>query len=81
MIGNPGLLQKLPDIAALLPEGGGDGEQAAAADGAAGRLDAMADLALNHRLAQGGGRSAALLVGSIPSISRKVQRPSATGSN
>lgn len=29
-MGNPGLLQKLPDIAALLPAG--DGEQLAAAD-------------------------------------------------
>ena len=52
-MGNPGLLQELPDIAALLPEGGGDGEQAAAADCPLAGLDAMADLALNHRLAQG----------------------------
>jgi hypothetical protein len=52
-MGNPGLLQELPDIAALLPEGGRDGEQAAAADRSLAGLDAMADLALNHRLAQG----------------------------
>ena len=32
MMGDPGLLQELPDIAALLPERGGDREQAAAAD-------------------------------------------------
>ena len=31
-MGDPGLLQELPDIPALLPEGGGDGEQAAPAD-------------------------------------------------
>ena len=52
-MGNPGLLQELPDIAALLPEGGGDGEQAAATDRTLAGLDTMADLALNHRLAQG----------------------------
>ena len=52
-MGNPGLLQELPDIAALLPEAGGDGEQAAAADRTLCGLDPMADLALNHRLAQG----------------------------
>ena len=51
-MGNPALLQELPNIAALLPQGGGDGEQPAAADGAAGGLDAMADLAVNHRLPQ-----------------------------
>jgi hypothetical protein len=58
-MGNPGLLQELTDIAALLPEGGGDGEQSAAADCSLAGLDAPAvawqtsDLALNHRLAQG----------------------------
>jgi hypothetical protein len=58
-MGNPGLHQELPDIAALLPEGGGDGEQPAAADCPLAGLDAPAvawqtmDLALNHRLAQG----------------------------
>jgi hypothetical protein len=52
MMGNPGLLQELPDIAALLSEAGGDGEQAAAADRSLAGLDPMADLALNHRLAQ-----------------------------
>ena len=48
MMGNPGLLQELPDIAALLSEAGGDGEQSAAADRTLAGLDAMADLALNH---------------------------------
>ncbi len=52
-MGNPGLLQELPDIAALLPEGGGNGEQAAAADLTLAGLDTIADLALNHRLAHG----------------------------
>jgi hypothetical protein len=53
VVGNPGLLQELSGIVALLLQGGGDREQAAAADCAAGRLDTMADLALNHQLAQG----------------------------
>jgi hypothetical protein len=35
-MGVPGLLQELPDIAALLSEGGGDCEQAAAAIGTTG---------------------------------------------
>jgi len=52
-MGDPGLLQKFPDIPPLLPEGGGDREQPAAADGAVGRLHAAGDLALNHRLSQG----------------------------
>ena len=52
-MGHSGLLQELPDIAALLPERGGDGEQSAAADRTLAGLDAMTDLALNHRLAQG----------------------------
>jgi hypothetical protein len=50
---NPGLFQKILDIATLLPQGGGDREQTAAADRTLARLDAMTDLALNHRLAQG----------------------------
>ena len=53
VMGNPRLLQELPNIAALLSQRGGGGQQAAAADGALAGLDAMADLALNHRLAQG----------------------------
>ena len=53
VMGNPRLLQEWPNIAALLSQRGGDGKQAAAADGALAGLDAMADLALNHRLAQG----------------------------
>jgi len=52
-MGNPGQLQELPDIAVLLPQGGGDREQAAAADRTLAGLDAVPDLALNHRLAQG----------------------------
>jgi len=52
VMGDPGLLQELPDIPALLPEGGGDREQSAAADGTAGGLDAKADCALDDRLAQ-----------------------------
>ena len=52
MIDDPGLLQVLPDIAALLPEDGGDRQQAAAADGTTGCLDAVTELALNHRVAQ-----------------------------
>ena len=35
-MGDPGVLEEHPDIAALLPEGGGDSEQAAPADGTAG---------------------------------------------
>jgi hypothetical protein len=53
VIGNPRLLQEWQDVAALLSQRGGDGEQSAAADGALAGLDAMADLALNNRLAQG----------------------------
>jgi hypothetical protein len=52
-MGDPGLLQKIPGIPALLPQGSGDREQAPAADSTLAGLDAMADLALNHRLAQG----------------------------
>jgi hypothetical protein len=52
-MGNPCLLQELPNIASLLSQRGGDVEQSAAADGALAGLDAMADRALNHRLAQG----------------------------
>ncbi len=32
MVGDPGPVRDLPDIAALLPEGGGEGAKAAAAD-------------------------------------------------
>lgn len=41
-MGDPGLLQKMPEVPALLPQGGCDREQATAADGATGELDAMA---------------------------------------
>jgi hypothetical protein len=46
-MGDPGLLQELPGIPALLPQGGGDREQSATADGTAGGLDAKADFALD----------------------------------
>ena len=52
-MGNPGLLQELPDISALLPQGGGDCEQSATTDGTAGGLDAKADFALDDGLEQG----------------------------
>jgi len=53
MMGDQGLLQELPDITPLLPQAGDDREQSAAADRTLAGLDAMADLALNHRIAQG----------------------------
>jgi len=43
----PCLLQELPDITALLPEGGGEREQSSAAYSTAGRLVAKADFALD----------------------------------
>ena len=52
-MGDPGLFQEHTDILFLLAEGGGDGEQPAAADDAAGRLEAMAVLSLNKRLDAG----------------------------
>ena len=52
-MGDPGLLEELPDIPPLLPKGGGDREQAAPADRTLAGLDSLTDLALNHRLAQG----------------------------
>jgi len=39
---DPGLIQKIPYVPALLPQGGWDREQATAANGANGGLDAMA---------------------------------------
>jgi hypothetical protein len=51
-IGDPGLLHGLPDIPALLPQGDGDGEQAAPSEPTGSGLDAMADPPVNHRLAQ-----------------------------
>ncbi|MFZ9753587.1 MAG: hypothetical protein ACO3B3_08545, partial [Cyanobium sp.] len=41
VMGDPGLLQELPDIAALLPQAGDDGEQSAAADRTLTGLDAL----------------------------------------
>ena len=38
-MGNPSLLQELPDIPSLVSEGGGDGEQARPADCAVCRLE------------------------------------------
>lgn len=64
-MGNPGLLQELPDIPSLLSEGGGDGEQACPADGAVGRLDTMADLALDDGRPQ---RSLGCVVGGLDSL-------------
>lgn len=52
-MGNPGLFQQAPGVPALRPEGGRHREQPAAADRTFGGLDAMSDLALNHRMAQG----------------------------
>ncbi len=46
-MGDPGLLQELPDITVLLPEVGGDCQLVAATDGTAGRLQAKADFALD----------------------------------
>ena len=43
MMGDPGLLQEGPDVSTLLPKGGDDREQTAAAQGSLGRLDAVAD--------------------------------------
>lgn len=51
-MGDPGLLQKAPHIPALLSERGGDREQSAPADPTGSGLDAIADLAVNHGLAQ-----------------------------
>lgn len=52
-MGDPGLLEELPDIPPLLRVGSGNREQAAPADRILAGLDAVTDLALNHRLAQG----------------------------
>ncbi len=52
-MGNPDLLQELPDISGLLPQCGGDREQSATTDGNAGGLYAKADFALDDGLAQG----------------------------
>lgn len=49
-MGHPGLLKKLQDIAALLAQYAGDSKQPASADPILAGLDAMADLALDHRL-------------------------------
>lgn len=52
VMGNPGLLPVPPDIAALLPECVGNGEQTTAADRSLSGFDAMDDLDLNHTMAQ-----------------------------
>jgi hypothetical protein len=64
-MGDSGLLQELPDIPPLLPQGGRDREQATAADGTPRRLDAMTDLELNHRLSQ---RSLSGVVGGFDAV-------------
>lgn len=46
-MGDPYLLQELPNVPTLLPEGCRGREQAAATNGTAGGLDAMTDLALD----------------------------------
>ena len=55
-MGNPDLLQELPHIPALLPERCRGREQAAAANGTAGGLDAMSD---------GGGRWSRVCAGGV----------------
>ena len=52
MMGDPGSLKEGPDVSTLLPEGGNDREQRAAAQGSLGGLNAMADRAVDHRLPQ-----------------------------
>jgi len=47
---DPGLLQKQPDIPALLSKGGGGGEQPAEAERALCELEAMDKFCLNHQL-------------------------------
>jgi hypothetical protein len=53
MMVNPGLPKERPDMAALLAERGDDGAQPAATDRTLAGLDAISDLGLKHRLAQG----------------------------
>lgn len=65
MMGDPGLLQEGPDVSALLPEGGDNREQTTATEGPFGRLDPMADLAVDHRLAQ---RSLSGVVGGFDAL-------------
>ena len=64
-MGDLGLLQQRPDVSNLLPERGDDREQTAAADGPLGGLDAMADLAVDHRLPQ---RSYSCGEGRLPQV-------------
>jgi hypothetical protein len=52
-MGDPGLFQKIPNIPALFLNGSGVREEAAEADRTLAGLVEMADLVLNHRLAQG----------------------------
>jgi hypothetical protein len=51
-MGDPGLFQKIPNIPALFLNGSGVREEAAEADRTLAGLVEMADLVLNHRLAQ-----------------------------
>ena len=64
-MGNPGLFQEGPDVSALLPERGDNREQTAAAERSFARLDAMADLAVDHRLPQ---RSLSGVVGGFDAL-------------
>jgi len=51
-MGDPGMFQKIPNIPAMFLKGSCDSEQAAQAERTLAGLVAMADLSLNHRLAQ-----------------------------
>ena len=62
---DPGLLKEFPDITALLPQAGGNGEQPAAADPTLAGLDAMTDLALDDGRPQG---SLGSVVGGLDSL-------------
>ena len=53
------MLEELPGIPALLAQAGGNCKQSAAADRTLAGLNSMAELALNHRLAQGSFRCVA----------------------
>jgi len=63
---DPGLLKEFPDITALLPQAGGNGEHPAAADPTMAGLDAMTDFALDDGRPQG---SLGSVVGGLDSLS------------
>ena len=66
---NPGLFQEGPDVLVLLPERGDNREQTAAAERSFAGLDAMTDLAVDHRLPQ---RSLSGVVGGFDAL--KLQK-------